>query len=167
MNHTRVTLIGNLTTDPEMRYTASGAPVANFTIASTPRTFDRNSGQWRDGDTLFMRCSLWQQAAENVAETLQKGMRVVAYGRLVQRRFQTQDGQDRSVVEMQVEDIGPSMRYATAQVTRNPRRDGVQQAGTQGGSVYGASEETAHIDPWATGSDSQETQPAFDNEPPF
>ena len=120
-NDTTITIIGNLTADPELRFTPSGAPVASFTIASTPRTFDRQSNQWKDGETLFMRCSIWRDAAENVAESLAKGMRVIAQGRLVQRQYTTRDGDQRTVVELQVDEIGPSLRSARAQVTRQSR----------------------------------------------
>ena len=135
---TIITIIGNLTADPEMRFTPSGAAVASFTVASTPRTFDRQAGEWKDGETLFMRCSIWRDAAENVAESLTKGTRVIAQGRLVQRSFTTREGENRTVVEMQVDEIGPSLRYAKAQVTRQPRGGGQggfggQQAGPQGG----------------------------------
>ncbi len=118
---TVITIIGNLTADPEMRFTPSGVAVASFTIASTPRTFDRQAQEWRDGETLFMRCSIWRDAAENVAESLTKGTRVIAQGRLTQRSYTTREGENRTVVEMQVDEIGPSLRYAKAQVTRNPR----------------------------------------------
>ena len=139
---TIITIIGNLTADPEMRFTPSGAAVASFTVASTPRTFDRQAGEWKDGETLFMRCSIWRDAAENVAESLTKGTRVIAQGRLVQRSFTTREGENRTVVEMQVDEIGPSLRYAKAQVTRQPRGGGQggfggQQAGPQGGG-YGS-----------------------------
>ena len=115
---TIITVIGNLTADPEMRFTPSGAAVASFTVASTPRTFDRQAGEWKDGETLFMRCSIWRDAAENVAESLTKGTRVIVQGRLVQRSYTTREGENRTVVEMQVDEIGPSLRYAKAQVTR-------------------------------------------------
>lgn len=139
---TIITIVGNLTADPEMRFTPSGAAVASFTVASTPRTFDRQAGEWKDGETLFMRCSIWRDAAENVAESLTKGTRVIAQGRLVQRSFTTREGENRTVVEMQVDEIGPSLRYAKAQVTRQPRGGGQggfggQQAGPQGGG-YGS-----------------------------
>src|SRR5699024_10751720 len=114
---TVITVIGNLTADPELRFTPSGAAVANFTVASPPRRFDRQQSQGVDGDTLFLRCSIWRDAAENVAESLTKGMRVIAQGRLVQRSFETREGEKRTVVELQVDEVGPSMRYATAQVT--------------------------------------------------
>jgi single-strand DNA-binding protein len=117
---TIITVVGNLTGDPELRFTQSGVAVASFTIASTPRTFDKASSEWRDGEALFLRCSLWRQAAENAAETLAKGVRVIAQGRLTQRSFE-KDGQKRSVVELQVEEIGPSLKSATAKVQRTPR----------------------------------------------
>ena len=140
---TIITIIGNLTADPEMRFTPSGAAVASFTVASTPRTFDRQAGEWKDGETLFMRCSIWRDAAENVAESLTKGTRVIAQGRLVQRSFTTREGENRTVVEMQVDEIGPSLRYAKAQVTRQPRGGGQGggfgggQGGPQGGGFGG------------------------------
>ena len=121
---TQLTIIGNLTDAPQLRFTPNGAAVANFTIASTPRTFDRQSNQWVDGEALFMRCSLWKEAAENVAESLQKGMRVIASGRIKQRSFQDRDGNDRTVIEMDVDEIGPSLKFATARVTRVDRRNG-------------------------------------------
>ena len=115
---TAITLVGNLTADPELRFTQSGVPVAGFTVASTPRIFDRASGEWKDGDALFLRCTLWRQPAENVAETLTKGARVIVTGRLKQRSYDTREGEKRTVVEVDVEEIGPSLRYATARVTR-------------------------------------------------
>ena len=124
---TVMTLVGNLTADPELRFTPSGNPVTSFTVASTPRTFDRQAGEWKDGHALFMRCSIWRDAAENVAESLTKGTRVIVQGRLVQRSYTTREGENRTVVEMQVDEIGPSLRYAKAQVTRQPR--GGSQAG--------------------------------------
>ena len=135
---TIITIIGNLTADPEMRFTPSGAAVASFTVASTPRTFDRQAGEWKDGETLFMPCSSWRDAAENVAESLTKGTRVIVQGRLVQRSFTTREGENRTVMEMQVDEIGPSLRYAKAQVTRQPRGGGQGgfgggQGGPQGG----------------------------------
>src|SRR5699024_4373295 len=121
---TVITVVGNLTGDPELRFTASGAAVASFTIASTPRNFDRQTNEWKDGDALFMRCSIWREAAENVAESLTKGMRVVAQGRLVQRSYETREGEKRTVVELQVDEVGPSLRYASAKVSRNQRSGG-------------------------------------------
>ena len=139
---TIITVVGNLTADPEMRFTPSGAAVASFTVASTPRTFDRQAGEWKDGETLFMRCSIWRDAAENVAESLTKGTRVIVQGRLVQRSYTTRERENRTVVEMQVDEIGPSLRYAKAQVTRQPRGGGQGgfgggQGGPQGGGFGG------------------------------
>ena len=124
---TTITLVGNLTADPELRFTPSGAAVANFTVASTPRTFDRQTNEWRDGDAMFLNCAVWRQAAENVAESLQKGMRVIVQGRLRSRSYETRDGERRTVFEIDVDEIGPALRYATAKVTRNA-------SGSQGGS---------------------------------
>src|SRR3978361_942171 len=121
---TVITVVGNLTADPELRFTPSGAAVASFTVASTPRTFDRQSNEWKDGEALFLRCSIWRQAAENVAESLTRGMRVVVQGRLQQRSFETREGEKRTVIEMQVDEVGPSLRYATAKVTRAARGEG-------------------------------------------
>jgi single-strand DNA-binding protein len=136
---TVITVIGNLTDDPELRFTPSGAAVANFTVASTPRTFDKNSNEWKDGDALFLRCSIWRQSAENVAESLTKGMRVVVSGRLRQRSYQTKEGENRTVVELEVEEIGPSLKYATAKVTKanRPGGGGGGQGGGWGGSPGG------------------------------
>ena len=122
---TPITVIGNLTADPELRFTPSGAAVANFTVASTPRTFDRQTNEWKDAETLFMRCSVWREAAENVAESLTRGTRVVVTGRLVSRSWEDKEsGQKRSVMEMQVDEVGPSLRYATAKVTKTQRGGG-------------------------------------------
>ncbi len=115
---TIITVVGNLTADPELRFTPSGAAVASFTIASTPRTFDRNTNEWKDGEALFLRCSIWRQAAENVAESLPRGMRVIAQGRLKQRSFETREGEKRTVIELDVDEIGPSLQYASAKVNR-------------------------------------------------
>jgi single-strand DNA-binding protein len=142
---TVITVVGNLTGDPELRFTPSGAAVANFTIASTPRAFDKNSNEWKDGDTLFLNCSIWRQAAENVAESLQKGMRVVAQGRLKQRSYETREGEKRTVVELEVEEVGPSLKYATAKVARVQRSGG--GGGYGGGNAGGAS---GGDDPWAS-----------------
>ena len=114
---TIITVVGNLTADPELRYTQNGLPVANFTIASTPRNFDRASGEWKDGEALFLRASVWREFAEHVAGSLTKGMRVIATGRLKQRSYQDREGNQRTAIELEIEDIGPSLRYATAQVT--------------------------------------------------
>ncbi|UKH48331.1 ssDNA binding protein [Arthrobacter phage Lilmac1015] len=132
---TTITLIGNLTNDPELRFTPSGSAVANFTIASTPRTFNRTSNEWEDGETLFLRASVWREAAENVAESLVKGMRVIATGRLKSRSYETKEGEKRTVIELEVDEIGPSLRYANAKVNRTQRSGG--QNGGQGGSGGG------------------------------
>jgi single-strand DNA-binding protein len=144
---TLLTVIGNLTADPELRFTPSGQAVANFTIASTPRQFDKASNEWKDGEALFLRCSVWRQAAENVTETLTRGMRVVAQGRLQQRSYETKEGEKRTVVELTVEEIGPSLKYASAKVNRVARSSSPEPAG-------GAA------DPWA-GPGSTADEPPF------
>ncbi|MFC7403896.1 single-stranded DNA-binding protein [Georgenia alba] len=173
---TVITVVGNLTADPELRFTPSGAAVASFTVASTPRTFDRQANEWKDGETLFLRCSVWREAAENVAESLTKGTRVIVQGRLVQRSFETREGERRTVVEMQVDEVGPSMRYATAKVTKSQRGGGGgfgggNQGGGYGGGNQGGGQQSGGYnapgggqadDPWATGGSS-----AFNDEPPF
>ena len=131
---TTITVIGNLTNDPELRFTPSGSAVANFTIASTPRTFDRQSNEWKDGETLFLRASVWKEAAENVAESLTKGMRVIVEGRLKSRSYETKEGEKRTVIELEVDEIGPSLRYANAKVNRT------QRAGNGGGGFGGNSQ---------------------------
>lgn len=155
---TVVTIIGNLTNDPELRFTPSGAAVANFTVASTPRTFDRQANEWKDGETLFMRCSVWRDAAENVAESLQRGTRVVANGRLRSRSYETKEGEKRTVVEMEVDEIGPSLRYATAKVSKTSRGGGGGfggggggYSGGGGGGYSGGGGGSSSEDPWATG----------------
>lgn len=183
---TTITIVGNLTADPEMRFTSSGVAVASFTIASTPRSFNRQTNQWEDGEALFMRCSVWREAAENVAETLTKGMRVIAQGRLQQRSYTDREGQQRTVIDMQVDEIGPSLRYAKAQVTRQSRGGNgggfgggagapapVQQGGGFGGQGYGqpqgygaqasynAPQGGAQDDPWATGGTYASDEPPF------
>ncbi len=190
---TVITVIGNLTADPELRWTQSGAAVADFTVASTPRTYDRNAGEWRDGDTLFMRCSVWRETAENVAESLRKGMRVIVQGRLTQRSYDTQQGERRTVVELQVDEVGPSLRRARAQVTRTApsggggyqsdnrgqQQGGYQQAAPQGGggygggqggygqggANYGAPTGGSPEDPWRSAPSGGST--SFGDEPPF
>lgn len=147
---TVITVIGNITGDPELRFTPSGAAVANFTVASTPRAFDRQSNEWKDGETLFMRCSVWRDAAENVAESLNRGTRVIVSGRLKSRSYETKEGEKRTVIEMEVDEVGPSLRYASAKVTKTQRGNGGggfggQQSGGFGG--QGGQQE----DPWATG----------------
>ncbi|MEO7079028.1 single-stranded DNA-binding protein [Rhodococcus sp. 1163] len=131
---TVITVVGNLTADPELRFTPAGAAVANFTVASTPRTFDRQSNEWKDGDALFMRCNIWREAAENVAESLTRGARVVVTGRLRQRSYETREGEKRTVVELEVDEIGPSLRYATAKVNKANRGGGGAGGGFGGGS---------------------------------
>ncbi|SHG30662.1 single-strand binding protein [Jatrophihabitans endophyticus] len=165
---TVITVVGNLTADPELRFTPSGAAVASFTIASTPRQFDRNSNEWKDGEALFLRCSIWRQAAENVAESLQRGMRVVAQGRLKQRSFETREGEKRTVIELDVEEIGPSLKYATAKVNRTSRGGssggGFGSSGSSGGSG-GGSDSAPSDDPW--GSAPSSGSGGFSDEPPF
>lgn len=134
---TVITVIGNLTGDPELRFTPNGAAVANFTIASTPRNFDRASGEWKEGETLFLRASVWREAAENVAETLKKGMRVIAQGRLKSRSYETKEGERRTSMELEIEEIGPSLRFASANVNRN-QRSGGNFGGDQFGGGYSA-----------------------------
>ena len=161
---TIITVVGNLTGDPELRFTPSGAAVANFTVASTPRAFDRQSNEWKDQETLFMRCSVWREAAENIAESLVRGNRVVVTGRLKSRSYETKEGEKRTVVELEVDEVGPSLRYATAKVNRTQRSGGggggqvaaaaaaaagrrqLGRSGSWGGSGGGQGE-----DPWATG----------------
>src|SRR5665647_282255 len=126
---TLITVVGNLTADPVLRFTPSGAPVANFTVASTPRNFDRQSGEWKDGDAMFLNCAVWRQAAENVAESLTKGMRVIVQGRLRQRSYETREGEKRTVFEVEVEEIGPALKYATAKVTRSSGNSGGNYSG--------------------------------------
>lgn len=169
---TVITVVGNLTGDPELRFTPSGAAVANFTIASTPRQFDRQSNEWKDGDTLFMRCSIWREAAENVAESLTKGMRVIAQGRLVQRSYETREGEKRTVVELQVEEVGPSLKYASAKVTRAQRSGGGGGGGFGGGNGYSSGGNQGggggfDNDPWATSGPSASGGGSFNDEPPF
>jgi len=182
---TVITVIGNLTGDPELRFTPSGAAVANFTVASTPRQFDRQSNEFKDGDTLFMRCSIWREAAENVAESLTKGMRVIASGRLVQRSYETREGEKRTVVELQVDEIGPSLRYASAKVTRAQRsggggggfggggggNGGGNSGGNSGGGGFGGGGSHSggqQDDPWATsGPGGASSGGSSSDEPPF
>lgn len=144
---TFITVVGNLTADPELRYTQNGLPVANFTIASTPRTFDRQANEWKDGDPLFLRASVWRDFAEHVAGSLTKGMRVVATGRLRQRSYQDREGQNRTAIELEVDEIGPSLRYATAQVTRAASSGG---GGGGGGGGQQARPQVQQEEPWAT-----------------
>jgi single-strand DNA-binding protein len=167
---TTITVIGNLTSDPELRFTPSGSAVANFTIASTPRTFDRQANEWKDGETLFLRASVWREAAENVAESLTRGTRVIVSGRLKSRSYETKEGEKRTVVELDVDEIGPSLRYANAKVNRTQRSTN-QGAGNSGG--FGNQTTTGQAaqqdDPWAgnspTNAGSWGNGP--DSEPPF
>lgn len=131
-NETPLTIVGNLAADPELRFTPSGAAVANFRVLSTPRHYDKQTQEFKDGETLAMNCSVWRDAAENVAESLTKGMRVVVTGRLVSRSWQTNEGENRTVMEMQVDEVGPSLRYATAKVTKTERQQGAQSSGGWG-----------------------------------
>ncbi|GEL45896.1 single-stranded DNA-binding protein [Cellulomonas hominis] len=172
---TTITVIGNLTADPELRFTPSGAAVANFTVASTPRTFDRQSNEWKDGDTLFLRCSIWREAAENVAESLTKGTRVIVSGRLVQRSYETREGEKRTVYELQVDEVGPSLRYASAKVTRTQRSGGGGGgfggggggfSGGGGGGGFNGGGNQAQDDPWATPAGGGGAG-GYSDEPPF
>ena len=166
---TTITVIGNLTSDPELRFTPSGSAVANFTIASTPRTFDRQSNEWKDGETLFLRASIWREAAENVAESLTKGMRVIVSGRLKSRSYETKEGEKRTVIELEVDEIGPSLRYANAKVNRT------QRSGNSGGgwaNDQGLPPNTAkqQDDPWANPGSTSNAGGwgnGPDSEPPF
>jgi len=171
---TIITVVGNLTADPELRFTPSGAPVANFTVASTPRTFDKQSNEWKDGDALFLNCAVWRQAAENVAESLTKGMRVIVSGRLKQRSYETREGEKRTVFECEVEEIGPALKYATAKVTRSSGGSGGGNYSSGGSSAGGGgsswsnsnsnagaggqNDRSGGADPWAS---------AQSEEPPF
>ena len=166
---TTITIVGNLTADPELRFIPSGAAVANFTVASTPRTYDRQSGEWKDGEALFLRCNVWREAAENVAESLTRGSRVIVTGRLKQRSFETREGEKRTVVEVEVDEIGPSLRYATAKVNK-ANRTGGGGGGFGGG---GGARQEAPPAAGAPGDDPWGSAPASgsfgggDDEPPF
>jgi single-strand DNA-binding protein len=169
---TIITVVGNLTADPELRFTPSGAAVANFTVASTPRILDRQSGEWKDGEALFMRCNIWREAAENVAESLSRGSRVIVTGRLKQRSYETREGEKRTVVEVEVEEIGPSLKYATAKVNKASRGGGGGGGGFGGGAPGGAAggaqrpaAEPAE-DPWGSAPASGSFG-GNDDEPPF
>lgn len=158
---TQITLIGNLTNDPELRFTPSGAAVAKFTVASTPRYMDRQTNEWKDGDTLFLQCQIWRQAAENVAESLTRGMRVIVSGRLKQRSYETKEGEKRTVFEVEVDEVGPSLRNATARVTKTTR-----QGGNGGG--FSAPVESSD-DAWSTPANAGGgwTSNTADDQPPF
>jgi single-strand DNA-binding protein len=185
---TNITLVGNLTDDPELKFTPSGAAVANFTVASTPRTFDRQTNEWKDGDALFIRCAAWRQLAENVAESLQKGQQVIVTGALKVRNYERQDGSKGTSVEMNVDEIGPSLRFATAKVTRvnrsggggggfgggggNNNQGGGNQGGGYGGGNSGGGAPAAGNDPWSSqpaqgGSGAWGGSSGSSEEPPF
>ena len=155
---TQITVVGNLVDDPELRFTPSGAAVANFRIASTPRTFDKQTNEWKDGEALFLSCSVWRQAAENVAESLQKGMRVVVQGNLRSRQYETREGEKRTVFEIQVDEVGPSLKYATAKVTRTQRSGGSSYGGGGQQAVRAARALPSDNDPWATPAQGQQQQ---------
>lgn len=155
---TTVTVVGNLTADPELRFTQSGAAVTSFTVASTPRSFDKQSNEWKDGEALFLRCNAWRQVAENVAESLTRGSRVIVSGRLRQRSFETKEGEKRTVVELEVDEVGPSLRYATAKVAKVDRSGGQQRP----------QQNRQSSDPWQTDPPRYGQQQQFsDDEPPF
>lgn len=182
-----ITIVGNLTADPELRYTPNGAAVANFTVASTPRQFDRQANEWKDGETLFMRCSIWREAAENVSESLQRGARVIVTGRLKSRSYETKEGEKRTTTELEVDEVGPSLRYATAKVNKTQRSGGPgggfgggqgggnvsqgnfggQQSGGNGGfggnsgGQGGGFGGSPNDDPWATGGNSGQGSGGF------
>ena len=165
---TQITIVGNLVADPELRFTPSGQPVATFRVASTPRFMDRETQEWKDADSLFLSCNVWRQAAENVAESLQRGMRVIVSGRLRQRNYETKEGEKRTVYEVEVDDVGPSLRNASAKVTRANRSSGGfsggqgsggQSSGGQGGQNSSGSGRAE--DPWASDSG------GYSDEPPF
>jgi single-strand DNA-binding protein len=185
---TTITVVGNLTDDPELRFTPSGAAVAKFRVASTPRTMDRQSGEWKDGEPLFLQCNVWRDAAEHVAESLQRGARVIVQGRLRQRSYETREGEKRTVYELEVDEIGPSLRYATAKVQKMSRSGGggggfgassgsgggnrpASSAGASGGTSGGAGGN--FDDPWATAAPASgarsggASNSSFDDEPPF
>src|ERR1700712_4560868 len=183
---TVITVVGNLTSDPELRYTQNGLAVANFTIASTPRTFDRASNDWKDGEALFLRASVWREVAEHVAGSLTKGSRVIVTGRLKQRSYETKEGEKRTSIELEVDEIGPSLRYATAQVTRSSGGSGGGggrgqvgggNSGSSGGGGGGRPRCQPPSDPWGApaggssggggGNDGWSTPGAYDDETPF
>ena len=180
---TIITVVGNLTSDPELRYTQNGLAVANFTIASTPRNFDRASNEWKDGEALFLRASVWRDFAEHVAGSLTKGSRVIATGRLKQRSYETKEGEKRTSIELEVDEIGPSLRYATAQVTRSAGGAGGgggrgQVGGGNGGGGGGRPQSQPQSDPWGTpanvpasggggGNDGWSAPGTYDDETPF
>jgi len=180
---TLITVVGNLTADPELRFTPSGAAVANFTVASTPRTLDKNTNEWKDGEALFLRCTVWRQAAENVAESLHRGAAVIVQGRLKQRSFETKEGEKRTVIELDVEEVGPSLKWATAKVTKASRGGGGggggygsgSGGGGGGGQSYGggntgggAQSGGGGDDPWASApAGGAASSGGWSDEPPF
>ena len=160
-----ITVVGNLTDDPELRFTPSGAAVAKFRVASTPRFLDKQTNEWKDGEPLFLACNIWRQAAENVAESLQRGARVIVTGRLRQRSYETREGEKRTVIEMEVDEIGPSLRYATAKVQKMSRSSGGGFGSGGGGGNSGGGGGQAD-DPWASAAPASGSG-NFDEEPPF
>src|SRR5438132_909207 len=163
---TQITIAGNLVDDPELRFTPAGQAVARFRVASTPRFRDNSTGEWKDGDSLFLTCNVWRQAAENVAESLQRGSRVIVSGRLRQRSYETKEGEKRTVYELEVDEIGPSLRYATAKVQKMSRSSGGGGFGASGGGQGGGGG-FANDDPWATATPASSGGGNFDEEPPF
>lgn len=167
---TIITVVGNLTADPELRFTPSGAAVANFTVASTPRIYDRQSGEWKDGEALFLRCNIWREAAENVAESLTRGARVIVSGRLKQRSFETKEGEKRTVMEVEVDEIGPSLKYATAKVNKAGRSGGGSggfgSGAPSGGGGSRPAAAASNEDPWGSAPASGSFG-GSDDEPPF
>ncbi len=167
---TPITVVGNLVADPELRFTPAGQPVATFRIASTPRIMDRQTNEWKDGDSLFLSCNVWRQAAENVAESLQRGMRVIVTGRLKQRNYETKEGEKRTVYEVEVDDVGPSLRNASAKVNRASRGSGEggfgggnnRGSGYSGGQGSSSGGSSRNEDPWASDSGG-----GYSDEPPF
>jgi single-strand DNA-binding protein len=167
---TTITVIGNLTDDPELRFTPSGAAVAKFRVASTPRFMDKASGEWKDGEPLFLACTVWRQAAEHVAESLQRGTRVIVSGRLRQRSYETREGEKRTVIELEVDEIGPSLRYATAKVQKMSRSGGGGGGGFGSGGGGGQGGGGNFDDPWASAAPAPSRGGSggnFDEEPPF
>jgi single-strand DNA-binding protein len=161
----QITVVGNVTGDPELRFTPSGAAVANFTVASSTRIFDKQTNEWKDGDTVFLRCNVWRQYAENVAETLTRGMRVIVTGRLKVRQYETRDGGKGTSVECEVDDVGPALRFATAKVSKVSRGGGGGFGDAPGGGQGGGS--APADDPWATGGSSGGAWGGSNDEPPF
>ena len=172
---TPITLVGNIVNDPELRFTPAGAAVANFRVASTPRFYNRDTGQYEDGEALFLTCNVWRQAAENVAESLQKGMRVIVNGRLKQRSYQTKEGENRTAFEIEVDEVGPSLKFASAQVNRNIRDGGTPYSGNMGGFQAQQQQDPWGSQPQATGSGNHVAPagggapagPPTEDEPPF